>query len=136
VTLYLDIDQIDRPQVPDDVGPVPGIASHYSYFFLSRGVLAMRPYICFCPACSCVRGRGPELGTVSRGSFLDVPGCTSTKLTVWQERQITVTRAAGVANRQKRLAELWAKLEKEVGGRGGAPLPPGPPLGLRAWQGH
>ena len=38
VVMYLDIDQINRPAVPDDVSPVKGILSHYSYrrFFAHR----------------------------------------------------------------------------------------------------
>lgn len=91
VVMYLDIDEINRPAVPDDVSPVPGILSHYSYLFLSRGVYAMRSHRCWCWACSGVRGRGLALGTQSRGKFLDVPGCCRAKLTVWEEGTFTIT---------------------------------------------
>ena len=112
VVMYLDIDQINRPAVPDDVSPVHGILSHYSFLFLSAGVYAMRAHSCWCRACSRVRGRGSALGTSSRGSYLDVPGCTRSKLTVLKEDKFVVMRAAGIANRHKRLADLWAQLEK------------------------
>ena len=79
-----------------------------------RGVYAMREWSCWCPACSRVRGRGPQLGTVSDGRLLRVPGCTHSKLTVWREDQFKVTPKAGVGNRKKRLAELWAQLESKI----------------------
>ena len=79
-----------------------------------RGVYAMREWSCWCPACSCVRGRGRELGTESEGRLLRVPSCTHSKLTVWREDQFTVTPKAGYANRKKRLAELWAQLEPKI----------------------
>ena len=79
-----------------------------------RGVYAMREWSCWCPACSRVRGRGRELGTVSEGRLLRVPGCTHSKLTVWREDQFTVTPKAGIPNRKKRLAKLWAQLECKI----------------------
>jgi hypothetical protein len=58
-----------------------------------------------------VRGRGPASGTISEGSKLKVPGCKHEKLTVWVEMHMTVAHSSGIANRRKRLAELWtAKL--------------------------
>ena len=81
---------------------------------LSRGIYAMREWSCWCPACSRVRGRGRELGTVSDGRLLRVPGCTHSKLTVWREDQFAVSKAVGPANRKKRLAELWAELEPTI----------------------
>ena len=70
---------------------------------------AMRKYSCWCLACSCVRGRGPAYGTVSRGSYLDVPNCARKKLTVWKEDRFTVTKEAGIEKRKKRVAEMVAK---------------------------
>lgn len=114
VVMYLDIDEIKRPAVPDDVSPVSGILSHYSFLFLSRGVYCMRPHRCWCWACSGVRGRGLALGTSSRSSWLDVPGCCRAKLTVFKEGKFTVSHANGIANRNKRLADLSATLEKQI----------------------
>ena len=53
-----------------------------------------------------VRGRGH--GAVSRGAFLDVPGCTRSKLTVWKEDKFTVRPASGIKEREKRLAAAIA----------------------------
>ena len=69
----------------------------------------MRKYNCWCRACSCVRGRGPGNGTVSRGTYLDVPNCARNKLTVWREDHFTVTKAAGIEKRKMRVAEMIAK---------------------------
>ena len=110
--MYLDTSEIVRPAAPDDVSPVHGILSHYSFMMLGRGVYAMREWSCWCPACSRVRGRGPELGTPSDGRLLQVPGRTHSKLTVWREGEFSVSKCSGVANRKNRLAELiWATLE-------------------------
>eukprot|EP00966_Prymnesium_polylepis_P235790 5453297-Prymnesium_polylepis.1 len=142
VVMYLDTSEISRPAAPDDVSPnssnsrhtallpslsqqrplivlwqvspVKGILSHYSFMMLSRGIYAMREWSCWCAACSRVRGRGPELGTVSDGRLLQVPGCTHSKLTVWREDQFAISKAVGPANRKKRLAELWAELEPTI----------------------
>ena len=56
--------------------------------------------------CSRVRGRGPAYGTVSRGSYLDVPNCARKKLTVWKEDRFTVTKEGGIEKRKKRVAEM------------------------------
>ena len=114
VVMYLDTSEIQRPASPDDVSPVNGILSHYSYMMLSRGIYAMREWSCWCPACSRVRGRGPELGTMSEGRLLRVPGCDHSKLTVWREDQFVVSKAVGHTNRKKRMAELWAELEPTI----------------------
>jgi len=117
VVMYLDIDEINRPAVSDDVSPVPGILSHHSDLFLSRDVYAMRPHRCWCWClfCSGVCGRGLALGTISRGSWLDVSGCRRAKLTIFKEGTFTVSHANGIANRNKRLADLSATLEKQIG---------------------
>eukprot|EP00966_Prymnesium_polylepis_P298795 6904581-Prymnesium_polylepis.1 len=114
VVMYLDASQIIRPEAPDDVSPVNGILSHYSYMIISRGVYAMREWSCWCAACMRVRGRGRELGTVSDGRLLRVPGCIHSKLTVWREDQFVVAKSCGYANRKKRLAALWASLEPQI----------------------
>ena len=114
VVMYLDTSEIVRPAAPDDVSPVNGILSHYSFMMLSRYVYAMREWSCWCPACSRVRGRGPGLGTVSDGHLLRVPDCTHKKLTVWREGQFVISKSVGPANRKKRLAELWAELEPTI----------------------
>ena len=54
-----------------------------------------------------MRGRGH--GCVSRGRFLDVPGCLRSKLTVWKEDQFTVLPGQGIKNREARVAEWVAK---------------------------
>ena len=50
------------------------------------------------------RGRGH--GAVSRGAFLDVPGCSRSKLTVWKEDKFTVRPRDGQREREKRLTEI------------------------------
>ena len=114
VVMYLDVSEIERPASPPDVSPVKGILSHYSYLFLGTpGHYAMRGYSCWCPACSCVRGRGPHLGTVSRGSTLTVPGCERAMPTEWKEDKFTVTPKAGQREREKRRQEV-SKLSTEM----------------------
>lgn len=78
-------------------------------------MIAMRQWSCWCPACSRVRGRGPHLGTVNEGDCLTVPGCLHQRLTVWNERRLTVARAAGIGNRRSRLEELWVELKNLLG---------------------
>ena len=112
--MYLDASEIPRPEVPDDVSPVHGILSHYSFMMIGRGVYTMREWSCWCPACMRVRGRGPHLGTVSDGKLLLVPGCTHSKLTVWREGAFEVSKAKGIANRNKRLADLWSHLKPGI----------------------
>ena len=114
VVMYLDTSEILRPAAPDDVSPVNGILSHYSFMMLSLGIYAMREWSCWCWACSRVRGRGPNLGTISDGRLLRVPGCTHNKLTVWREDKFVVSRSLGYANRKKRMAQLWGELEKAI----------------------
>jgi hypothetical protein len=119
VVMYLDESEIHRPASPPDVSPVVGILSHYSFLFLGTpGHYAMRPYNCWCPACSRMCGRGH--GAVSRGAFLDVPGCSHSKLTVWKEDKFTVRPRDGQREREKRLAEIRKKeLSKAKPGKWG-----------------
>lgn len=114
VVMYLDASEIHRPDVPDDVSPISGILSHYSFMLLSRGVYAMREWSCWCPPCSRVRGRGPPFGTISEGRLLSVPGCKRVNLTVWREGEITTTKGSGIVNRRRRLAEVWREIEHQM----------------------
>ena len=101
-------------ELPDDVSPVVGILSHYSFLFFCAGMYAMREHSCWCATCSRVRGRGSALGTSSSGSSLLVPGCSRSSLMVWKEGKFTVSRAAGIPNRQRRLADLYQTLRKDI----------------------
>jgi len=57
VVMYLDVDEISRPVAPPDVSPCKIILSSYSFLFLGTPQhYAMRPYSCWCNACSRVRG--------------------------------------------------------------------------------
>lgn len=114
VVMYLDASEIERPDVPDDVSPITGISSHYSFMLLGRSMYAMREWSCWCPPCSRVRGRGPELGTTNDGSLLRVTGCEHAHLTVWREGEIKTSRACGIANRRKRLAEVSREVEQRM----------------------
>ena len=67
----------------------------------------MRKYSCWCKACAVVRGRGH--GCVSRGRFLDVPGCLRSKLTVWKEDQFTVLPEQVIKQREKQVAQWVVK---------------------------
>ena len=58
--------------------------------------LTKRPFICWCTACSRVRGRG--VGCQSSRSSLLVTDCTRTKQSSWTEAQFTVTSSAGIEN--------------------------------------
>jgi len=110
VVMYLDVEEILRPVSPPEVSVCKGILTAYSFlFFGTPRHYAMRKYSCWCLACSRVRGRGPAYGTVSRGSYLDVPNCARKKLTVWKEDRFTVTKEAGIEKRKKRVAEMVAK---------------------------
>ena len=110
VVMYLDLEEILRPVSPPVVSVCKGILSAYSFlFFGTQRHYLMRKYSCWCLACSRVRGRGPGYGTVSRGAYLDVPNCARNKLTVWKEDRFTVTKAAGIEQRKKRVAEMIAK---------------------------
>jgi len=83
-----------------------------AYPFLFYGTprhYTMRKYSCWCRACSRVRRRGQGNGTVSRGTYLDVPNSARNKLTVWREDHFTVTKAAGIEQQKKRVAEMMAK---------------------------
>jgi hypothetical protein len=64
----------------------------------------LRPFSCWCKACSRVRGRG--LGSQSSGPDLLVVGYTRTKQTAWTEDLFTVTSSVGIRNREKRVAEI------------------------------
>ena len=78
VVMYLSAEKFMRPPAPPDVSVCKGIMSCFSFLFL--GVVrhyAKRPFICWCKACSRVRGRG--VGSQSSRSDLLVPGCTRTK---------------------------------------------------------
>jgi len=86
------------------------ILTAYSFlFFGTPRHYVMRKYSCWCHACSRVRGRGPGNGTVSRGAYLDVPNCACNTLTVWREDHFTMTKAAGIEQRKKRVTEMIAK---------------------------
>ena len=104
---------IQRPTATPIVDPLCGILSLYSFFMLSDGVVAARSYSCWCSACSRVRGRGE--GTVSEGMYMNVPGCTRVYLTRWQERSRIVVRAGcGQRERDKRQADVWARLRTKI----------------------
>ncbi len=47
---------------------------------------------------------------VSRGSLLDVSGCSRSKLTVWKEDQFTVLPEQGIKQREKRVSQWVAKV--------------------------
>jgi len=106
----LDIEEILRPVSPPVVLVCKGILTANSFlFFGTPRHYVMRKYTCWCHACSRVRGRDPGNSTVSRGAYLDVPNCARNKLTVWREDHFTVTKAAGIEQRKKRVAEMITK---------------------------
>jgi len=110
VVMYLDAEEIVRPESPPVVSVCKGILTSYSFLFLgTQRHYAMRRYSCWCPACSRVRGRGPASGTVSDGAFLKVPNCDRKELSVWKEAHFTVTQEAGIQQRKKRVAEMITK---------------------------
>jgi hypothetical protein len=109
VVVYLDVEEISRPAAPLDVSLCKGILSSYSFFFLGKPQdYAMRPYSCWCNACSRVRGRGYGTAMGWWGT-LEVPGCARYKLTVRKEGHFTVEPKVGIARRAQRMDETVAK---------------------------
>jgi hypothetical protein len=109
VVMYLDTGEIVRPFAPPDVSVVKGILSSFSFRFCDTpGHYVMRKYSCWCKVCVLVRGCCH--GCVSRGRFLDVSACLSSKLTVWKEDQFTVLPGPGIKNREARVSEWVTKV--------------------------
>ena len=49
------------------------------------------------------------------GAYMNVPGCTRVNLTRWQERSRIVVRAGcGQRERDKRQADVWARLRTKI----------------------
>ena len=69
---------------------------------------ATQAYICWCNACSRVRGRGYRTVASGWGSLV-MPGCTRSTQTLWKEGRFTVVAAAGIKQRKERVAEMLAK---------------------------
>lgn len=115
--MYLDTEEIERPRVPPSVSLVKGIQSLYSFFIPQKGVIAARPWGCWCNACSRVSldDAGVLCGAQFEGDRLVVPGCTRTNLTVWRQKPvITSTAAAGIANAREYQKDLWRRLRPRV----------------------
>jgi len=108
--MYLDIEKILHPVATPVVSVCKGILTVYSFLFLvTPRHCVMRKYSCGCHTCSDVRGRSLRNSTVSRGAYLDVPNCARNKIAVWREDHFTVTKASGIKQRKKRVAEMIAK---------------------------
>lgn len=80
-----------------------GMKKSYLYMALETGIVAMRVFACWCPACMQAIGRGEG----SLDSSLHCAACVSGHL-VWQERSCARTDAAGLANSRKK-AQTYAR---------------------------
>lgn len=80
-----------------------GMKKSYLFMALAEGVVGMRTFACWCPACMCAIRRGEG----SLGSDLRCAGCISPHL-LWAERSCARTDAAGVANARKK-AQTYAR---------------------------
>jgi hypothetical protein len=113
VVMYLGTEEIERPRVPPCISAVEGIQSIYSFFLLNSGVVAARPWSCWCDACSRVRrdAAGGLHGAHFNGNRLVVPDCKRQNLTVWRQKPpMTSTTAKGIANAREFQKDLVAKL--------------------------
>jgi len=70
--------------------------------------LGIRPYSCWCNACSRVRDRGYGTAMGWWGT-LEVAGCARSKLTVWKEGHFTVEPKVGIVRRAQRMDETVSK---------------------------
>jgi hypothetical protein len=80
-----------------------GMKKSYLYMALAEGIVAMRVFACWCPACMQAVGRG--VGSLD--SSLKCTGCISPRLT-WQERSCARNDPSGVAN-ARQLAQRHAR---------------------------
>ena len=74
-----------------------GMKKSYLFMALDAGVVAMRVFACWCPACMQAVRRGEG----SLDTNLCCTGCVSPHLK-WQERSVARTDAAGLANSRKK----------------------------------
>lgn len=80
-----------------------GMKKSYLFMALDAGIVAMRTFACWCPACMQAIGRGEG----SLDSSLCCAGCVSPHLK-WQERSAARTDANGLANARMR-AQVHAR---------------------------
>lgn len=78
---------------------------------LDAGIVAMRTFACWCPACMQAIRRGEG----SLDSSLRCAGCVSPHF-VWEERSVAQTDAAGLANSRKRAQGHARKLATQLQG--------------------
>ena len=97
---YLDIEEILRPVSPPVVSMCKGILAAYSFlFFGTPRHYAMRKIQLLVPCLfSRTRTRSGKQHCLTRC----ISGC-------WREDHFTVTKAAGIEERKKRVAEMIAK---------------------------
>ena len=86
-----------------------GMKKSYLFMALEAGVVALRVFACWCPACMHAIRRGEG----SLDSSLRCTGCVSPHLT-WQERSCARTDAARVANARMKAQTHARKLAKQL----------------------
>ena len=86
-----------------------GMKKSYLFMALDAGIVAMRTFACWCPACMQAIGRGQG----SLDSHLCCTGCVSPHLK-WQERSVARTDAAGLANSRKKAQAHARKLAGQL----------------------
>ena len=86
-----------------------GMKKSYLFMALAAGVVAMRVFACWCPACMQAIGRGEG----SLDSNLCCTGCISPHLK-WHERSCARTDAAGLANARKKAQTHARKLADQL----------------------
>ena len=86
-----------------------GMKKSYLFMALDAGVVAMRAFACWCPACMHAIRRGEG----SLDSNLCCIGCMSPHFK-WEERSVARTDAAGVANSRKKAQTHARKLAAQL----------------------
>ena len=86
-----------------------GMKKSYLFMALDEGVVAMRTFACWCPACM----QAIRHGEGSLNSNLCGAGCVSSHLK-WQDKSVARTDAAGLANSRKKAQTHARKLAEQL----------------------
>jgi hypothetical protein len=86
-----------------------GMKKSYLLMALDAGIVAMRTFACWCPACMQAIGRGEG----SLDSSLHCTGCVSPHFK-WEERSVARADAAGLANSRKKAQGHARKLVAQL----------------------
>jgi hypothetical protein len=98
--------EIQRPATDVQFDRLTGISSCYQYFMLKEGEVLIRPYSCWCAACSSAAEAGPGSGTKLTSAY-EVRGCTKTAnpLYTWRNASCRARSGAEASSPDKRARE-------------------------------